>query len=98
MLVLLLVLVLSKPLYMVFYGAGLWHAASDFAPHTNDARPHFWPVRLWMFEGPPSYWDTFAERLADLIHGAPLPFGRVIDLARLGVEMSLKELGYAVVG
>ena len=42
---------------MVFAGAALLHLALDFPVHHDDGRPHFWPVTMWVFESPVSYWD-----------------------------------------
>ncbi|MBC6436702.1 MAG: cobalamin biosynthesis protein CobQ [Rhodobacteraceae bacterium] len=46
------------PWVMAFAGAGLIHLATDFALHHDDGRPHFWPLTMWVFESPLSYWDS----------------------------------------
>jgi len=38
-------------------GAGLLHILFDFPLHVEDARAHFWPVTMWKFHSPLSYWD-----------------------------------------
>lgn len=38
-------------------GAALLHLCLDFPLHHDDGRPHFWPVSVWVFESPLSYWD-----------------------------------------
>jgi len=42
---------------MVFAASGLLHLALDFPLHHDDGRPHFWPLRNWVFQSPISYWD-----------------------------------------
>lgn len=42
---------------IAFAGAGFLHLLCDFPLHHDDARPHFWPVTMWKFESPISYWD-----------------------------------------
>lgn len=37
--------------------AALLHLATDFMVHRDDARPQFWPLTMWIFESPVSYWD-----------------------------------------
>ena len=39
-------------------GAALLHIALDFPFHHDDGRPHFWPLTMWIFESPLSYWDN----------------------------------------
>ncbi len=46
---------------VAFTGAALLHLAFDFPLHTHDARAHFWPITMWRFEGPISYWDHGAH-------------------------------------
>ena len=38
--------------------AAFIHLLCDFPLHANDARAHFWPVTMWRFESPISYWDS----------------------------------------
>jgi hypothetical protein len=38
-------------------GAALLHLAFDFPLHHDDGRPQFWPITMWVFESPISYWD-----------------------------------------
>ncbi len=38
-------------------GAALLHLVLDFPLHQEDARPHFWPLTWWRYDGPFSYWD-----------------------------------------
>lgn len=38
-------------------GAALLHLAFDFPLHHDDGRPQFWPLTMWIFESPFSYWD-----------------------------------------
>lgn len=42
---------------IAFAGAGLLHLSLDFPLHNEDARAHFWPLTMWKFESPISYWD-----------------------------------------
>ena len=53
-----LALWLRHPIAIVFTAAALLHLATDFPLHTDDARPHFWPLTDWRFESPVSYWDS----------------------------------------
>lgn len=39
-------------------GAAFIHLICDFPLHVDDARAHFWPVTMWKFESPISYWDS----------------------------------------
>lgn len=38
-------------------GAALLHLALDFPFHAGDGRPQFWPLTMWIFDSPLSYWD-----------------------------------------
>lgn len=42
-------------------GAALLHIAFDFPLHHDDGRPHFWPLTMWIYESPVSYWDRSAH-------------------------------------
>lgn len=42
---------------VAFAGAGLLHLCLDFPLHHDDGRAHFWPLSMWVFESPLSYWD-----------------------------------------
>jgi len=48
----------KSPVLMAFAGAALLHIALDFPLHAGDGRPHFWPVTMWVFDSPLSYWDS----------------------------------------
>ncbi|NNU81355.1 cobalamin biosynthesis protein CobQ [Halovulum dunhuangense] len=52
---------LRSPAAIAFAGAGLLHLAFDFPLHHDDGRPHFWPLTMWVFESPLSYWDSRAH-------------------------------------
>ena len=39
-------------------GGAFIHLLCDFPLHANDARAHFWPLTMWRFESPISYWDS----------------------------------------
>ncbi|MFQ6548670.1 cobalamin biosynthesis protein CobQ [Aestuariibius sp. 2305UL40-4] len=39
-------------------GAALLHLALDFPLHHDDGRPQFWPLTMWIYESPVSYWDN----------------------------------------
>ncbi|MEO1720117.1 MAG: hypothetical protein AAFR23_07800 [Pseudomonadota bacterium] len=41
----------------VFGAAALLHVALDFPVHAADAHAHFWPITMWRFQSPLSYWD-----------------------------------------
>lgn len=42
----------------VFFAlAALTHLAGDLPVHVDDAHAHFWPLSLWRFRSPVSYWD-----------------------------------------
>ena len=43
---------------VAFCGAALLHLALDFPFHHDDGRPQFWPLTMWIFESPLSYWDN----------------------------------------
>lgn len=47
----------STPL-VAFAGAALLHIALDLPLHAGDGRPHFWPLTMWIFDSPFSYWDN----------------------------------------
>lgn len=38
-------------------GAALLHLLTDFPLHAGDGRPQFWPLTMWIFDSPYSYWD-----------------------------------------
>ncbi|MCP5038144.1 MAG: cobalamin biosynthesis protein CobQ [Rhodobacteraceae bacterium] len=57
-LILALALVVKRPWLVVLAGAALLHLCFDFPLHNDDARAHFWPISLWRFESPVSYWDS----------------------------------------
>ena len=38
-------------------GAALLHLVFDFPLHHDDGRPQFWPLTMWIYESPISYWD-----------------------------------------
>ena len=42
---------------VVLAAAALLHILLDFPLHHDDGRPHFWPISMWIFESPISYWD-----------------------------------------
>ena len=46
-----------KPVIVVFALSGLLHAACDFLVHHDDAHAQFWPLTMWTFASPVSYWD-----------------------------------------
>lgn len=49
----------SKSKWMIaLAGAAFIHLLFDFPLHVDDARAHFWPVTMWKFESPLSYWDS----------------------------------------
>jgi hypothetical protein len=41
----------------VFAAGVLLHIACDLPLHHDDAHAHFWPLTMWRFESPISYWD-----------------------------------------
>ncbi len=43
---------------IVFCAAAFIHLLCDFPLHVDDARAHFWPITMWKFESPVSYWDA----------------------------------------
>lgn len=40
-----------------FFGSALIHSAMDFLVHAEDAYAHFFPLSLWRFNSPISYWN-----------------------------------------
>ncbi|MEM7438123.1 MAG: cobalamin biosynthesis protein CobQ [Pseudomonadota bacterium] len=42
---------------VAFAVSGMLHLLMDFPFHNDDARAHFWPLTMWKFESPISYWD-----------------------------------------
>ncbi len=42
---------------IAFTGAAMLHLVFDFPFHHDDGRPQFWPLTMWIFESPVSYWD-----------------------------------------
>ncbi|MBC6441869.1 MAG: cobalamin biosynthesis protein CobQ [Rhodobacteraceae bacterium] len=45
------------PAVPAFAATGALHVLMDFPVHNDDARAHFWPLTMWKFESPVSYWD-----------------------------------------
>ncbi|MEM6634337.1 MAG: cobalamin biosynthesis protein CobQ [Pseudomonadota bacterium] len=45
-------------LFVVFTGCALIHVVTDLFLHHDDGRAHFWPLSMWKFESPVSYWDS----------------------------------------
>lgn len=43
---------------IAFAAAAILHVLLDFPLHAGDGRPHFWPVTMWVFDSPFSYWDN----------------------------------------
>jgi hypothetical protein len=56
--------------------AGLLHLCFDFPLHHDDAHSHFWPVTMWKFVSPVSYWD-------------PRHFGGVVSVIELLLSLAL---------
>lgn len=48
---------LRSPVAIAFTVTGFLHLLMDFPLHNDDARAHFWPLTMWKFESPVSYWD-----------------------------------------
>ena len=53
-----LALFLRSEWMIAMSGAALVHLLCDFPLHVDDARAHFWPLTMWKFESPISYWDS----------------------------------------
>jgi hypothetical protein len=53
-----LALFLKNGWMIAMSGAALVHLLCDFPLHVDDARAHFWPLTMWKFESPISYWDS----------------------------------------
>ena len=51
------------------------HLLLDFPLHNDDARAHFWPLTMWKFESPLSYWDR------DHYGGVVAPLEAILALA-----------------
>lgn len=47
-----------KPVLVALTGGAVLHVLLDLPLHAGDGRPHFWPVTMWVFDSPFSYWDT----------------------------------------
>ncbi len=61
---------LRKPLLTFLIGwAG--HVLTDALTHAEDARPILWPISVWRFRSPISYWDRsrYARTFTMLEHG-----------------------------
>ena len=52
-----LALFLTSGWMIAMSGAALVHLLCDFPLHVDDARAHFWPLTMWKFQSPISYWD-----------------------------------------
>jgi len=61
---------LQKPVYLVFFASMFVHSCFDFPLHNADAHHHFFPLSMWQFHSPLSYWD-------------PQHYGRVIAVIEL---------------
>lgn len=46
-----------SPVFVALCGAALLHLFLDLPLHHDDGRAHFWPLSVWIFESPVSYWD-----------------------------------------
>ena len=53
-----LALFLKSGWMVAMSGAAFVHLLCDFPLHVDDARTHFWPLTMWKFESPISYWDS----------------------------------------
>ena len=53
-----LALFLRSEWMIAMSGAALVHLLCDFPLHVDDARAHLWPLTMWKFESPISYWDS----------------------------------------
>lgn len=42
----------------VFGFAALLHCLTDLPLHVDDGHAHFWPLSMWIYESPVSYWNT----------------------------------------
>jgi hypothetical protein len=60
----------------IFVLAGFSAALTDLPVHHDDAHPHFWPLTLWTFASPVSYWD-------------PAHFGREWGMFEIGLGLVL---------
>ncbi len=64
--------------------AALAHIAFDLPFHSQDARPHFFPLTEWQFVSPVSFWDARHHgRLVGLLEGALFSFCFVVIWRRL---------------
>ncbi len=48
---------LKKPLWLLFFASMFVHSVFDFPLHHADAHHHFFPLSMWQFHSPVSYWD-----------------------------------------
>ena len=63
-------------------GAALLHLALDFPLHAGDGRPQFWPLTMWIFDSPISYWDSnYGGRVVSAIE-LTVCFGLVVWIVR----------------
>ena len=50
-------IMMRSTVFVALCGAALLHLFLDFPLHHDDGRAHFWPLSVWIFESPLSYWD-----------------------------------------
>ena len=63
-------------------GAAFAHLAMDFPFHAGDGRPQFWPITMWIFDSPVSYWDSrYSGRIVGALELA-MSFGLVVWIVR----------------
>ncbi len=60
----------QKPLWAVLFASMFLHSCFDFPLHHSDAHHHFFPLSMWQFHSPVSYWE-------------PHYFGRIVGAVEL---------------
>lgn len=77
--------------FIALTSAALFHLATDFCLHNDDARAHFWPLTNWKFVSPLSYWDSNHHA----IFVAPIE-GLVSAIATVYLVMSRYHIGIKI--
>ena len=86
--------VLRAPWVLALGLSGSLHVLLDLPVHASDAHAHFWPLTMWKFESPFSYWES--GKGAGAILALEVVFG-ALGCWWLWTRRELKHLGWRVI-
>jgi len=72
--------------------AALMHTVTDLPLHNDDGHPHFWPLSLWIYQSPVSYWDPDHFGLQWSVVELIIAAGLIIFLWRRTIRKWVKSL------